>query len=281
MAQRKKSVSVDESAVEAEVRQELAREGVVKLSKIKPATLRASLVAKLETEGFEATKALLRRPLREQLKEALAHGALVPMKSLATHVRGASGPELKALVEAAARDGVARRVLRGTAEVLAGVDVAVISGPELETTRERLVGLTKSLEKVLKKGLGLLVSDAAAALAEASVAIAVRPAGAGEARSKSRDSHQDAMQALLEAVDAARDERTGLSFVPTVVGRLMPAWSQGAAVKLLVTAAERELLELRPEGGIGRLSPAELSVCPPGPHNTRLSWARRLPGGAT
>jgi hypothetical protein len=92
--------------------------------------------------------------------------------------------------------------------------------------------------------------------------------------------NDEAMQALLAAVDSTRDVRSGLSFVPAVVGRLAPELESSAAVKLLLTAAERELLELRPEGGIGRLSEAELAVCPSGPHGTRLSWARRLTGGA-
>jgi hypothetical protein len=42
-----------------------------------------------------------------------------------------------------------------------------------------------------------------------------------------------------------------------------------------VAAAMDGLLELRPEGGIHRLSDEELAACPEGPHGTRLSWARR------
>lgn len=284
MAQRKKSTSVDEAAVEAEARAELANHGVVKLGRIKPAELRARLVAKLEAEGVEVTKTVLRRPLLAQLKEALDHGALVPRKSVSNHVGGATAAELKLLVEQAVRSGVARLVQRGTVEVLVGADAAVLSVAELTALRERLVGLTRSLEKVLKKpGPTLLTSDVSAALAEAAQGLQAHAGGGGKARSAeaARASHENAMEALLAAVDAARDERTGLSFVPAVVGRLTPAWSEGAAVNLLLSAAERELVELRPEGGIGRLSAAELSVCPPGPHNTRLSWARRRQGGAS
>ena len=43
----------------------------------------------------------------------------------------------------------------------------------------------------------------------------------------------------------------------------------------LLAAAMAGFLELRPEGGIKRLSEQELLVCPEGPHGTRLSWARR------
>jgi hypothetical protein len=253
---------------------------------VKPASLRETVTATLVREGFEATKSAIRRPLRGQLLEALEHGALVPVKSLAAHVRGATGPELKRLVDDAVREGLVRRVLRGAAEVvLAGADVRVLSRAEAETVRLRVVGLGKSLEKVTKNpGLCLLASDATAALSEAVTAIAERvdargAANAAQTSATERKPAEEAMRALLAAVDSTRDVRTGLSFVPSVVGRLAPQLETHAAIKLLLRAAEQELLELRPEGGIGRLSEAELSVCPLGPHGTRLSWARRLTGG--
>jgi hypothetical protein len=287
MAQRKKATpAVDAAALAAEVRDTLAREGAVKLSSVKPAELRTILAEMLSREGFEVTQSVIRRPLRAQLLGALAHGALVPVKSLSAHVRGAAAAELKRLTEDAIREGLARRVLRGTAEVLAGEDVRVLSGAEVESMRLRVVGLGKALEKVTKKpGLSLLASDAQDALEQAITAVTER----GAAQTAAKATHasvtpqkpsDEPMRALLAAVDSTRDVRTGLSFVPAVVGRLAPTVDAGAAVKLLLSAAERELLELRPEGGIGRLSEAELSVCPAGPHGTRLSWARRLTGGA-
>jgi hypothetical protein len=274
MAQRKKTVSpADEAALEAAARAELGREGLVKLATIKPVAARASLVAKLAAAGFEVTKSTVRRPLVEQLKDALAHGALVPLKSLGSHVRGGSAAELKELVSGAVQAGVARRVSRGAVEVLASTEVRVLSAREVRALRDKLVDLGKALDKVTKTpGSSLLATDATSALTEALTVIAER--GAPPAATQ-----EDAMAALLEAVDWTRDARSGLSFVPAVVGRLAPRWEAREAITLMLTAAERELLELRPEGGIGRLSPAELSVCPPGPHGTRLSWARRLAGG--
>lgn len=261
---------------------------MVKLARIKPSQLRAEIVEKLVQDGFEVTKTLVRRPLDAQLHAALQHGALIPVKGLGSHVRGATGPELKRLTEAAVREGTARLVLRGAVEVLAGAEVPVLSGPEVAALRTSVVALGKALEKVTRKrGLSLLTTDAAAVLSDA-LAVFGQPEQPATTRlaaprpaAPPREQHDDAMRALLDAVDSTRDLRTGLSFVPAVVGRLAPQVSATAAVKLLLTAAERELLELRPEGGIGRLSEAELSVCPPGPHDTRLSWARRLTGGAT
>jgi len=287
MAQRKKVVPVvDEAAIESTLRDALEREGAVKLNRVKPIRVRAALVKKLVQEGFEVTKSVIRRPLQMQLREALKHGALIPIKSLGSHVRGATAGELKREMEIAVREGAARVVLRDTAEVLAGPEIRVLSETEVESLRMRVAGLRKALEKVTRKrGLNLLAADANAALS-AALAVMGTPAQAKQgtrapSTSESNAPHDHAMRALLDAVDSARDVRTGLSFVPAVVGRLAPAISTSMAVKLLVAAAERELLELRPEGGIGRLSEAELSVCPPGPHDTRLSWARRLTGGAT
>ena len=284
MSQRRKVASVvDEVAAHAVLLDELRRESAVKRSRIKPTRLRAEIEQKLGREGFEVVKTWVRLPLRRQLEAAVQHGALIPLKSLASHIRGASAADLKALVEEAVRDGTARLVLRGTVEVLAGADVRILSPSEVDALRVRVVGLAKTLEKVTRKrGLSLIATDVTTSLSDA-LAVTNETSVTG---SRARMPvpvvplpHDDAIEALLEAVDSTRDVRTGLSFVPAVAGRLAPELSASMVVKLLLSAAERELLELRPEGGIGRLSAAELSVCPPGPHDTRLSWARRLTGG--
>jgi len=205
---------------------------------------------------------------------------VVPMKSLGAHVQGATAAELKRLIDEAVREGLTRRVLRGTTEVLVSTDVNVLSNVEAAALRQRVVGLAKALEKVTKKrGLCLLASDVTAALEEAMMSLNPVAAKATPGLGTRRKPTDEALVALLTAVDFTRNERTGLSFVPEVVGRLAPNVDTSAAVKLLLSAAEQELLELRPEGGIARLSEAELSVCPVGPHGTRLSWARRITGG--
>jgi hypothetical protein len=88
----------------------------------------------------------------------------------------------------------------------------------------------------------------------------------------------DALAHLLDALDAARNERTGLSFVPAIVQHLSPPMTVSVAHDALLSAARCELIELRPEGGLARLSAEELALCPPGPLGTRLSWARRGSG---
>lgn len=276
MAQRKRAaqseVAVDLDSLLPELQQRLERDGAVKRSEIKPKSAQEPLVSRLIEQGFEASKTYVRRPLPLQLAEALAHGALIPLSGVSAHVRGATPAELKAAVASAMRSKQIRKVLRGKAEVLCGPEVRVLEAESLRRASERAQSLSRLLEKVTKKGdLGLLAEDVEEALAELHRALPKK------AESKRED---ESFAALLSAVDSTRDAHSGLSFVPAIVGRLAPRLSKDHAMQLLVAAAARELLELRPEGGIGRLSEAELSVCPPGPHGTKLSWARRLGGGA-
>jgi hypothetical protein len=84
-----------------------------------------------------------------------------------------------------------------------------------------------------------------------------------------------AVAEVLAAVDAAR-ETSGLSFVPTVVARLAPTVGPEAAKAALLDAAKSGLVELRPEGGLNRLTEEQKRDCPPGPQGSCLSWVRRL-----
>lgn len=73
------------------------------------------------------------------------------------------------------------------------------------------------------------------------------------------------MSNVIETV-ARLTRATGLAFVPDVV----------AAVgrDALLAAASAELVELRPEGGLARLTPAERAACPAMRDGTPLSWCR-------
>jgi len=276
MAQRKRATtepSVDIDSVLAGLKQRLERDGAVKRSEIKPKALQEKLILRLVEHGFEVGKTCVRRPLQAQLADALSHAALIPVTGLASHVAGASSTELKAAIAQAVGAGKVRRALRGTAEVLCGPEVRVLDGEQLRRVGERAQAFAKLVEKVTRKGgLVLLADDVDEALADVQRVVPKR------VENKRED---ETFAALLSAVDSTRDGRSGLSFVPAIVGRLAPRIPTDQVIQMLVSAAARELLELRPEGGIGRLSEAELSVCPPGPHGTKLSWARRLGGGAT
>ncbi|HET9960502.1 MAG TPA: hypothetical protein VFQ61_38795 [Polyangiaceae bacterium] len=259
----------------------LQLDGVVKVAALGTATARAELVARLVSEGFEATKSVVRKPLRSQLLGALAEGAFIRLKSVGSHVAGASVPEAKRAAQALVQTGEAKLVVRGSEEVLVSQGASVLARDELK----RFAEVAKAVAKVAssKSGASILRSDLAEDLARfmpggaVAAQSRVRPAEAGSQPSSERvKAETDPMLGrLFSAVDAARDPGTGLSFVPAIVATLSPDLKPEAASALLFSAAQAGLLELRPEGGIQRLSDEELAVCPPGPQGTRLSWARR------
>ncbi len=297
--------ALDEAQIAAALttwRRRLLDEGGVKLSAVKPKALAERLVPLLVAEGFERGSSWLRRPLSDQLEGALAHGAVLARKSLAAQVRGASAAELQKALAEAERAGKLRRVLRGKVELWVGSSTPVVSGAELLRLRAAVSALDKALAQAArKKGAALLASDVQQALAEvlqmapraphpAPVEELAAPTpsparerraatGSGPPEREGAPSQEQAIRSVVAAVEAARDERTGLAFVPDIVRSLLPGMPAAVALDMLLLAASRELVELRPEGGLGRLPPADLELCPPGPAQTRLSYARLLDGG--
>ena len=254
----------------------LERDGSVKLSAVGSKTSRAAIVSELVRQGFEVTKVAVRKPLSLQLSAALADGAFIPLKSVAQHVSGSSAAEAKQAALGLVANGVAKLVLRGVQEVLVPATTAVLSPDELARFGE----LAKTVAKLAKSktGASLLCADLDEAIARVLPARGDRRVTqhlvSPEKRS-ANDQRRVLFERLLAVVDTTRDAMTGLSFVPAIVAQLRAELSPEVAGAVLVDAASDGLLELRPEGGINRLSEAELAVCPPGPQGTRLSWARR------
>lgn len=264
----------------AALRERLRAEGAVKVSSIAPKSARGELCARLTAEGCELAGSWLRRPVREQIRDALGHGAALTTKGLAAVVRGAGGPELARVASELQKDGELHRVLRGKTETFTGSGAAVLSKPSLAALKPVILRLSTALAAVSRKpGMTLLASDVDDLLDEARRVFARNAAGASAVNAPA-SSAEARPPSLLEALDATRDERTGLSFVPRVVERLLPSVSLAVAHEMLLQAARDERIELRPEGGLARLSSAELGLCPAGPGGMRLSWARRLEGAA-
>jgi hypothetical protein len=299
----------------ARVRQRVVRDGAVKLSTLRAGALREEICERLVADGFELSGTFVRQPLAVQLHAALHREEAIAMIGLPERVRGASRAELAQAVEACEARGELRRILRGRTEYVVGARHAVLGERRLEALRGAFSDLAKMLDVVSKKkNVGLLASDieqmlsaAQRVLAEDSVpksseevapdeavtapapAVAVRPladlplaasAAVSLPAAPAAAVLADPVTALLEALDAVRDTRNGMAFVPAIVRLLSAAMPVSEALELLLRAARRELIELRPEGGLGRLSDEELALCPPGPAGTRLSWARRSAGAA-
>ncbi|HWZ89966.1 MAG TPA: hypothetical protein VNW92_13985 [Polyangiaceae bacterium] len=259
-------------------RRRLESDGALKLSVLGPKTVQAELVTALTAQGFEATKSWIRRPLRAQLTAALSHGRFIPLKSIASYVMGSAAPEAKRVALELVASGGAKLVLRGTEQVIVPPETSVLSRDQLA----HFVEVAKVAAKVAKSkhGESLLSKDLAEALAGVLPDLGSTPSKrvpSGDvtlARPKNGEDHA-LVDRVLSAVEATRDSRTGLSFVPAIVAKLRPELNAQTAAAILVAVAGDGLLELRPEGGINRLSEEELAMCPPGPQGTRLSWARR------
>jgi hypothetical protein len=263
-------------------RTRLETDGALKLSALGSTAVRAAVVAELTAQGFELSKAWVRKPIRAQLVAALSDGAFIPLKSAASHTVGAAAPEAKRAALELVAAGGAKLVLRGTEQVIVPSETAVLSRDQLA----QLAKVAKAAAKAArsKPAASLLSRDLAEALAgvlaESSRAGKRTPSVESALTSARNGEKQVLVSRVLSAVEATRDARTGLSFVPAIVAKLRPELNAQAAAAILVAAAGDGLLELRPEGGINRLSADELALCPPGPQGTRLSWARRteVPG---
>lgn len=302
---RRAALAVGADDVEGELarlRQRLTREGALKLSTLKAVALRDVICERLVAEGYELGATFLRQPLAAQLHDALSREEAIAVNELPERVRGASRAELAQAVDAQVARGELRRILRGRAEFVVGARHAVLGERRLAALRGTFSDLAKMLDAASKKkNVGLLASDIEQMLSaaqrvleedtaprpveEAATDEAVTaPAPAVAARDAiARDApvmpaNVDPLVTLMSALDAARDTRSGMSFVPAIVHQLSAAMPVSEALDLLMRAARRELIELRPEGGLGRLSEEELALCPPGPAGTRLSWARRNAG---
>jgi len=262
-------------------RAKLDEDGVIKLTALGPKAARTAIVEQLCALGFEATKSVIRRPIAAQLADALAQGSFVPVKSIASFVRGGSAADAKTAAAKLIRDGVAVRVFRGSAELIVPRSAAVLSPDELLAARRLVQSLGKVLTKATRaRGATLLVADVTEEIREAlPVVVRAAPASAPVRVPAGLHTHEaDALGRVLEAVDATRDEKMGLSFIPQVVNHLQPELGADTVRRVLLDAAGRGIVELRPEGGLNRLTADELELCLPGPQGTRLSWARRTEG---
>jgi hypothetical protein len=234
------------------------------------------------TDGYETSKSTIRRPLAEQLREVLKNGTFIPLKTAHTFLAGATAPEAKKVALDLVRKGQAHLVLRTKSETLVPPTADVVDREEVRSAREVLATLVKRLQPLTKSTsqVTLLRSDLQALLDEVP---STKPDHRGApmrgvipAAKAAPASIEEPVRHLFAAIDATRDERLGLSFVPNVVRRLAPDMDVDTTHALLLDASRRGLLELRPESGLGRLSEQDLRDCPPGPQGTRLSWARRL-----
>lgn len=246
----------------------LDRDRAITRSALGPPAVRDDLAETLRGRGYEVGPKFVRIPIADQVEGALREGSFIALKTLVAHLQGATASEARKAAALVVEQGRAHLVLRTQSETLVPATADVVAGKELATAAAHVADLAKYLQKAArKKGTSVLRSDVRELLERT---LADPPPG----KPRKADPTSEVPR-ILRAVESARDATLGLSFVPKVVALLAPDLDRDAAKAALLEAASRGLLELRPEGGLGRLSEAERLACPEGPQGTRLSWARR------
>jgi len=79
------------------------------------------------------------------------------------------------------------------------------------------------------------------------------------------------------AIISDNKNEIGLTFVPKVINEIKnknPELSIQNIWEMFKSLQREQIIELRPESGLNRLSKEELAMCPPGPDNSRSSWTR-------
>jgi hypothetical protein len=290
MAVRKKAPSEEEQvqAVLTKVRGVLLERGAVTAAKLGGAKIRARVIEQLRSEGYEAAGKGVRVPLATQGSRLLSDGAHVSLAMVPKRLAGASKVEADKLVQELCKSGQAYLVLRGKQLSLVPRTEAVVERPALADLEAELRGAATWLKNALanKSNATVLEADLRAAIDEivAGVRKSTSPKPAHERRlGGTVETGPDRAlrgaglaEALRGAVLAARDEESLLARVPDVSRRLRDRATAEEVQGELLAAHRRGEIELRPEGGIGRLSEEDSVLCPPGPGGVRLSWVRLL-----
>lgn len=225
----------------------------------------ADSVARLAADGVELTGRFLRVPLEKQLDTLLSSSRMLPFRELAVHLHGASKREAAAAALDLVATGRARIVVRSTEVFVAAASAPHLDERDLARLEEATAVLAKALKLARKHNGSLLRADVDETLRRA------WSPGPAAGRSGARPSPAN----LLDAIDANR-ETSGLASVPRVVRALGGLPVRDAVHAELLKHARAGRLELRPESGMGRLTPDDAALCLPGPQGSKLSWVRRL-----
>jgi hypothetical protein len=211
-------------------------------------------------------------PPHEQLLEALAGGARLPLKRLKAPLPGLSKAAQDEAVARLAREGKARIVLRTRDEVLVGEREAVLTPDELAALERAAVGLADAMKRVQKKpgrtavapkaARTLLLDDVREGLAPLLIFLQKRPA--------------DPWQLVAAELRRLDEAPIHLISIARLVRDLAGRVGRADVHRMLAEAADRQWLELRPETGIELLSGADEALCPRGSGETVLSHVRLL-----
>lgn len=266
----------------------LEAKGMAAGAQLGATSVRPQVVHRLCSEGYEATDKGLRVPLDVQCDRVLASGNPVPLTEFKKRLKGASAKEVKELVAELVSTSKANVVLRGRQSCVAVAGERVVARDALKAIAEKLKATANWLDKARKDKarVTVLETDLLSELAALDALLGAprshqerAPSSrvAGDLRPATRDAPDmgEAVPlplALRGAILALRDEDSRLAPIPAVSRRLRGRATAKQVVEVLLSEFQRGKLELRPEGGIGRLSPEERALCPVGAGGVPLSW---------
>lgn len=296
-SRRKPSLEEQLELAVASARSILETRGVVAGRQLGAVAVRPRVVQRLCSEGYEPTAKGVRVALGAQCERLLSEGEPVAVASLGKRLVGASAKELKALVDELREASRVQVVFRGKQQYLVRPDEPVLRRDGLKTLVDKLKLTTAWLEKARKDKAdgGVLAADVLAELAGFSGLLGTvssdgvsallsnahdasrkrhPDAPSPEPSAKSADSTRDAslQVALRGAILALRDEDSHLASIPMVSRRLRARATPKQVKDVLLSEFRGGKLELRPEGGMGRLNEEDRALCPMGAGGVPLSW---------
>lgn len=278
------------SAAVGAARAALETDGFVAAAQLGPTKIRAEVATRLLGEGFEKAGKGVRLPLSKQVDALVESRQHIPVNRFASLLRGVSATEATKQRIALVRDGRMALVLRGKQLTLVPNSERVVNRRSLKPLVDALKTAQAWLAKANadKAGATVLQADVVEALSEVTRLVAApdaekrRALESGTSRVSNRvtpTTHGTAIDAAVRgAILTLRDEDTALASVPAVSRKLRTSATATEIIQALLEGFKKGQLELRPEGGISRLSNAEIALCPKGAGGVPLSWVRLLEG---
>lgn len=274
----KEKISEEALLLKALVKARAALEdkGVAGAAQLGSPKLRPQVVHRLQQEGFELAGKRVRVPLESQLSALVEAGAHTPLTQLAKRLGGTTSAEAKKSAIQLCKAGGAQLILRGKVLSLVPASESTLEPQALKRLVLELTDSLKWLKKAAttKPSSSVLRSDWAEVLELWTSLLSSVSASAAPPRP------QGDWASLRGVLMALADEDTGLTSVPVLAQRLSKEFPQLDLKLLLLSAHRKSRVELRPEGGIGRLSADEVALCPRGAGGLPLSWVRLLGEGA-
>lgn len=284
MGAKRKQVSEEvriEMAVE-KARAVLDTVGNAPAGKLGTPAIREQVTSRLLDEGFERAGKGVRVPLVKQGRRLMDEGAHISLTMWKKRLAGTNAKEGDQLAKQLCKEGLAHLVLRGK-------QLSLVPADEGVAYREDLLAITRELKRTYdwlekarkhKKGATVLDQDLKRALSELQETVAEARKSWGAKASGSPGpggapgSSGPLSMIVRGAILAARDEESLLAPVPEVSRRLRSQASAEEVKDALLVGHQQGHWELRPEGGLGRLSEADAELCPRGVGGLPLSFVR-------